>query len=330
MEKEPAKKGTEVARIPEGEQLPTIAEAMALGAVFVESGMFPGIQTKAQATAKIMMGREFGIGPVTSLQLIDVVLGRLRPRSQLIAALVKRSARYDYKIKQMDERVCIIEFSDNGQAVLESQWTIEDAERARLVKPDSGWLKYPKDMLFARALSSGATKICPELIGGYEPLEVEGGYDVVEGQIVKEGEPPHSEWQAFWGRAKELGFSEEATHKLLGVESLKEWLDQGYSLDAAEKILLLDKAERDKTLWGDVAPTPQPHQAHQEAAQRPAEEKPVASMGELRKDVVKALNATKTIEESKAWLLEVFGKDSTKELTEYQLRHALELLGEGE
>ena len=329
---ETTKKGTEVARIPEGEQLPTIAEAMQLGAVFVESGMFPGIITKAQATAKIMMGREFGIGPVTSLQLIDVVKGRLRPRSQLLAALVKRSVRYDYKIKRMDDQACVIEFYDNGQPILESQWTIDDAKRAGLVRPDSGWVNYPKDMNFARAMSGGATKVCPEVLGGYEPLEVEGGYDVVEGQIVKEGEPPHSAWQAFWGRAKELGFSEEATHKLLGVESLKEWLDQGYSLDAAEKILLLDKGERDKTLWGDVAPTPQPHQAHQEAAQEPlpdfvGERAAVVAIQALRKQLVKSLNTTKTIEESKAWLRDNFEKDSTKELTEYQLKHALEMLG---
>ena len=251
--------GVEVAKIEPGEQMPTIRESMELGQVFVESGMFPGITKPAQATAKIMMGREFGIGPVTSLQLIDVVQNRLRPRSQLIAALLKRSKRYDYSIVKMDDSEAIVAFTDRGKVVMESRWTIDDAKRAGLVRPDSGWMKYPKDMLFARALSSGATKVCPEVLGGYEPLEVEGGYDVIDDQATPEGDPPAGDWAGFFAWAKEMGHSPDDVHELLGVESVKDWLAQGKSLAEAEQYINAATATKNADLWdyGNGAPAKQ-------------------------------------------------------------------------
>ena len=51
-------------------------------------------------------------------------------------------------------------------AVGESKFTIEDAKRAGLIKPDSAWLKYPRAMLFSRAISQGARLFCPDAIGG--------------------------------------------------------------------------------------------------------------------------------------------------------------------
>ena len=53
--------------------------------------------------------------------------------------------------------------------------TMEDAKRAGLLGKTS-WQRYPEDMLFARALSRGARRFCPDALGGaiYTPEELEG------------------------------------------------------------------------------------------------------------------------------------------------------------
>ncbi len=248
-----------------GEQLPSIQEVIQLAPVLIESGMFPGVNKPPEAVAKILLGREMGVGPVTSLQLIDVVRGRLRPRAQLIATLLKRSGRYDYRIKKLDDKECVIEFLDRGVMVYESHWTMADAERAGVVKPDSAWKTYPREMLFSRAMSTGALKVCPEVMGGAEPLEINGGYDVVEGVATPEGEPPAEAWTNFWLKADELGFpSRDEVHAALGVASVKDYIanvrrpdGSAPSLEDALVVLRKKAAERDiNDLFPEQTETP--------------------------------------------------------------------------
>ena len=87
-----------------------------------------------------------------------------------------------HRILKYEEDICEIEFEWKGQKVV-WRWTIEDARRAGLVRPNSGWQKYPKDMLFARCVSSALRKICPELFHGlYTPEEMQS---VAEGRVVE-------------------------------------------------------------------------------------------------------------------------------------------------
>ena len=202
-----------------------------IGQAFEESGMFPGIK-KAQAVVKIMAGQELGFPPVFSMMNIDIVLGRVRLNSQVLAALVKRDSVYDYQVKEHSEKVCILSFTKKGSEVYESTFSIADAQRAGLVKAGSGWMTYPKAMLFARALSQGAKIVCPHLIAGASTLEDEG-LEEVDGEITKEGEPLPSTWRAFWAETKDLGLTEEQVHEILEVVSVKDWLEQGKSLEEA-------------------------------------------------------------------------------------------------
>jgi hypothetical protein len=67
----------------------------------------------------------------------------------------------------------------------EFTYAIEDAERAGLVKEGSSWVKYPQNMLFARAISSGVRLYCPDVFNGnlvYVPEEM--GV-----QVDEDGEP---------------------------------------------------------------------------------------------------------------------------------------------
>jgi hypothetical protein len=151
--------------------LPTsFQEIQGLANAFVQSGMFQDTKQLAQAIVKIQAGAELSLPPVYSMQNINLIRNRLTTSANTLALLIKRSGRYNYRIKEHDEQKCIITFyeSDGGKwvEVGVSQFTIEDAKRADLLKPDSGWLKYPRAMLFSRAISQGARIYCPDAIGG--------------------------------------------------------------------------------------------------------------------------------------------------------------------
>ncbi|GAH52001.1 unnamed protein product, partial [marine sediment metagenome] len=44
-------------------------------------------------------------------------------------------------------------------------------------------------------------------------------------------------WPAFWERAKQLGISQALIYEMLGVTSVKEWTDQGKTIDDAIKVI---------------------------------------------------------------------------------------------
>jgi hypothetical protein len=128
--------------------------------------MFSDLKSMAQAIVKIQAGRELGLPPVYSMQNINMIRDRLTTSANTMAMLVKRGEKYNYRIKEHTDAICSIEFYEDGKPVGVSTFTIEDAKRADLVKPNSGWAKYPRAMLFSRAISQGARIYCPDAIGG--------------------------------------------------------------------------------------------------------------------------------------------------------------------
>jgi hypothetical protein len=148
---------------------------MSLGDIFVKSGMFPTLTSQAQAVVKILAGRELGISPLQSITDIYIVNGKVALQAKLITSLIKRSGKYDYHIDKLDDQECVISFfSINGtkEKVGESSFTFKDAARAGLVNKEV-WKSYPKNMLFARAISNGARLFCADVVTAYTPEEVE-------------------------------------------------------------------------------------------------------------------------------------------------------------
>jgi hypothetical protein len=148
-------------------------EVMNIAKVFVESGFFKDAPSIAQAAVKIMAGRELGFGPFASMSGIHVIKGKAEPGANLLANMVKRSGRYDYRVKRIDATACEIEFYEQGRCVGLSTFTIEDARKAETQNIG----KFPRNMLFARALSNGVKWYCPDVANGiavYSQGELEG------------------------------------------------------------------------------------------------------------------------------------------------------------
>lgn len=154
-----------------------LKQPMAIGEVFAKSGMFPDVKSQAQAVVKILAGKELGLSPFEAMGNLYLVNGKLSLTSKAMAGLIKKSKKYDYIIKKLDDTECILSFVKDDTEIGISTFTFKDAAKAGLVNKDV-WKNYPRNMLLARAISNGCRWFCPEIISGYystEELEDLGG-----------------------------------------------------------------------------------------------------------------------------------------------------------
>jgi hypothetical protein len=152
------------------QQLP-INELMNMAKAFAESGMFADTKSAAQAIVKIQAGQEIGIPPFAAMTGIHIIRGKPTIGAGLIASRVKGSGKYDYKVIEASEKVCSIDFYQGKDKIGNSTFTIEDAKKALTKNID----KFPKNMLFARAISNGVKWYCPDIFSGpvYVPEEMQ-------------------------------------------------------------------------------------------------------------------------------------------------------------
>jgi len=156
---------------------------MDLGNVFVKSGFFSDSKEASQAVVKILAGQELGFAPIASMTGVYIVKGKVSLSANLMAAAIKRSGKYNYRIEEHTDKTCTIRFIESGEAVGVSTFTIAEAQQAGLTTNQT-WKNFPKNMLFARALSNGAKWFCPDIFGGpiYTPDEL--GAEVDEDGVV--------------------------------------------------------------------------------------------------------------------------------------------------
>lgn len=147
-------------------------DIMVMAKTFAESGMFTDAKAMGQAFVKIQAGQEIGIPPFAAMSGIHIIQGKPTIGAGLIASTVKGSGKYDYKVLEMSDKVCRIEFYQGKEKIGLSEFTIEDAKKALTKNID----KFPKNMLFARAISNGVKWYCPDVFAGpvYTPEEMEG------------------------------------------------------------------------------------------------------------------------------------------------------------
>jgi hypothetical protein len=160
-----------------------VNDLMRLGAVLAKSGMFADARQEAQAVVKILAGAEMGFGAISAMTGIHVIQGRVTVGANLMAAAVKKSGKYDYRVQEMTEQVCSIEFFQGKDSLGVSTFTIADAKKAQTKNLD----KYPRNMLFARAMSNGVRWYCPDALGGapvYTPEEMGADTDE-EGNVIQ-------------------------------------------------------------------------------------------------------------------------------------------------
>lgn len=160
----------------ESQIVPFLNEPMALGEIFVQSGMFKDVKTKAEAVVKILAGREIGLNPIESMNNIFIVNGKTTVMAGIIARMIKQSKKYNYKEVALTDTECTLLFLENidgkWEEIGKSTFTFKDAAKAGLVNKEV-WKNYPRNMLFSRAISNGAKWYCPDVFSGYTPEELQ-------------------------------------------------------------------------------------------------------------------------------------------------------------
>lgn len=153
-----------------------VNDVMTLAKTFAESGMFTDTKQTAQAFVKIMAGQEIGIPPFAAMTGVHIIQGKPTIGAGLIASRVKGSGKYDYKVVEQNEKICSIDFYQGKEKLGNSTFTIADAQKAQTKNLD----KFPKNMLFARAISNGVKWFCPDVFSGpvYTPEEMDFVVDI--------------------------------------------------------------------------------------------------------------------------------------------------------
>jgi len=158
-----------------------------------------GMSNPEQAAAIMLKGYELGFGLAAALEFIQPIMGKpaLSPRGAL--ALIHGSGILDkLEIKDLhnsqtqEPSACRVTMrrKDTGFEY-GITFSMEDATRAGLVKPDSGWEHYPANMLRWRAIGFCADVVCPDVLGGMKRADELGADLTPDGDVIIEASP----WQ---------------------------------------------------------------------------------------------------------------------------------------
>ena len=164
----------------------TVDDLGRIGKMMAVSGYFQDARDAAQASVKVMAGMEMGFGPFASMTGIHIIQGRPAVGANLMASAVKSNPKYDYRVREMSAEVCKIEFFEviagHRESIGVSEFTMTDAKKAHVKNIDT----YPRNMLFARAMSNGIRWFCPDVFAGnptYTPEELGAPVDE-EGNVI--------------------------------------------------------------------------------------------------------------------------------------------------
>lgn len=157
-----------------------IDEFQKVAKLFAESGMFSDARQTSQAFVKIMAGAELGIPPFSAMNAFHVIQGKVTMAANTIAARLKDSDRYDYRVIEKDATKCAIEFFEKGVSVWTETWDVERARRANV----KNMAAYPEAMLFARCITAGARAVAPNIVGQFYTPEELGANVNEQGEII--------------------------------------------------------------------------------------------------------------------------------------------------
>lgn len=164
-------------------------EAMALAQLVAENNALPDVRNPGIAILKILAGQEMGFGPCASLVGVHIIEGKPSVGAHLQASAIRSSGVYDYKVIESTRERCELEFlrrrgdgwESMGKVALTAQEAFDSGlsttyDKAGKKVLRANWARGTDDMLFARCISKGYKRYCPDLTGGvvvYDPDEMD-------------------------------------------------------------------------------------------------------------------------------------------------------------
>jgi hypothetical protein len=149
------------------------------------------VSNPEQAMAIMLKGHELGLGLAASFEFIKPVLSRpcLTPMGAL--ALIQNSPLIaEMEIKDLTDDQgrptgCRVRMKRSSGFEYQCTFTEDDAKRAGLIKPDSGYEKYPANMYRWRAIGFCADVVCPDVLGGLKRADEMGATISPDGQVIE-------------------------------------------------------------------------------------------------------------------------------------------------
>ena len=169
-----------------------------MASAIAASGLF-GMKDKNSVLALMAVAQAEGLHPATAARDFHIIQGRPALKADaMLARFQNAGGKVTWK-EYTDEKVTGL-FSHPNGGELAVSWTIEQAQRIGLVKPGSGWQKFPRAMLRSRCISEGIRSVypgsvtgfySPEEVADFEPPKEMGKVEVVSPVVtVKAGDEP--------------------------------------------------------------------------------------------------------------------------------------------
>lgn len=172
------------------ELTPTIWSMIQEVAPFAKDSRLFGVATAPQAIMVMAKGHELGLPLTTSFEYIHIIQDRptLSPRGAL--ALIMQSGQCEsIKIEEQNDDkgnplACKVTMKRKGGIEYTTVFSMQDAARADLIKPNSGWVKYPGSMLRWRSIGYCADVVFPDIIGGMKRSDEFDAAISPEGEVI--------------------------------------------------------------------------------------------------------------------------------------------------
>ena len=138
----------------------------------VGSRLFPNVNTPERAGIVISIAQNHDLDPSFVAANLAFIGQKPAMTGLLLAAMVKKSKRYRYKVLRSDNKGCSIQFLEwvdrKWEEIGVSDFTETEASLAGLLHgPNVNWKKYPKAMYFWRAMSQGVRMFAPDALAGF-------------------------------------------------------------------------------------------------------------------------------------------------------------------
>lgn len=125
----------------------------------------------------VVLGKEFGLAPMTSLMNISTINGKPSMSVHLMLGLCMRHPQFaGYREVKSNKDECEIEMfrkwpGQDKPFKYEGSYSLAEARMAGLVKNGGAWMSYPKNMCFARAVAFACRKAFADVLTGTYTLE---------------------------------------------------------------------------------------------------------------------------------------------------------------
>lgn len=246
----------------------TFSEAMEMSTVLASSKLLAEELRgkRADVLVTLLLGAEVGLSPMMSLRSIYVVKGKPTMSADLMVAICLASPLCEYfrRLEDPPEDAEVYVTRRAGDKEMRATFTMEDAEKAKLVRTDSTWTKHPKAMLRARAKSILARDVYPDLLHGFYSSEEAEEFDEDESELTAPEaptEPAPVEDAELVDETEPAEADEEEDDLAVEIAALRKLLESGpYDEDLLSRLNKIpegdEKADLRRIYSCALAPTP--------------------------------------------------------------------------